>query len=50
MISDDPRIIRDAIALAEVHELAQRRFGDMVKASVDIYRADVRDGWIEFIR
>jgi hypothetical protein len=38
MDSDAPRIVRDAISLAEVQELAQRRFGDMVKACVDIRR------------
>ena len=36
---DEPRVVRDAISLAEVQELAQRRFGDMVKACVDIRRA-----------
>src|SRR5215208_4975623 len=39
MDSDTPRIVRDAISLAEVQELAQRRFGDMVKACVDIRRS-----------
>jgi hypothetical protein len=33
-----PRIIREAIPLADVRELADRGFGDMVKASVDIGR------------
>ena len=33
-----PQIIREAISLATVQELAQRGFGDMVKASVDIGR------------
>jgi Protein of unknown function (DUF5674) len=38
MPDDAPRIIREPIALTAVQELAQRRFGDMVKASVDIGR------------
>ena len=38
MNSDTPRIVREPISLAEVRELAQARFGDMVKASVDIGR------------
>ena len=38
MNSDTPRIIREPISLTEVRELAQARFGDMVKASVDIGR------------
>ena len=38
MDSDAPRIVRDAISLAEVRHLAQLRFGDLVKASVDIGR------------
>lgn len=38
MMSDAPQIIREPISLSEVRELAQRRFGDMVKASVDIGR------------
>jgi uncharacterized protein DUF5674 len=36
--SDAPRIICDPILLADVRELADRGFGDMVKASVDIAR------------
>ena len=39
MDSDAPRIVRQAISLAEIQELARGRFGDMVKASVDIGRA-----------
>lgn len=35
---DQPRIIREPIPLAEVRELAARRFGDMIKASVDVGR------------
>ena len=35
---DQPRIIRSRISLAEVTEIARLRFGDMVKAAVDIGR------------
>jgi len=35
---DVPRIVREAVTLSDVRELAQARFGDMVKASVDIGR------------
>jgi hypothetical protein len=38
MTSEPPRIVREAISLADVQELAQRGFGEMVKASVDIGR------------
>jgi hypothetical protein len=38
MTSDQPRIVREAMTISDVRELAQRRFGDMVKASVDIGR------------
>lgn len=38
MDQDVPRIVRETISLAEVLELADRSFGDMVKASVDIGR------------
>jgi hypothetical protein len=38
MDPDEPYIVRAPIALAIVSELAQRRFGDMVKAAVDIGR------------
>lgn len=38
MDGDTPRIVRDAISLNEVRDIAQKRFGDMVKASVDIGR------------
>jgi hypothetical protein len=38
MTSEPPRIIREAISLADVQELAERGFGEMVKASVDIGR------------
>lgn len=38
MDGDAPRIVREPIALAQLQELAQRRFGDMVKASVDVGR------------
>lgn len=38
MDSDAPQIVRDAISLADVRELARRGFGDMAKASVDIGR------------
>ena len=37
-MSDQPRIVREAMTLADVRELAQARFGDMVKASVDVGR------------
>jgi hypothetical protein len=43
-MSDGPRIIREAISSAEVHELARSRFGDMVKASVDIGRGIIAIG------
>lgn len=33
-----PRIVREAISFADVLDLADRSFGDMVKASVDIGR------------
>lgn len=35
---DHPRIVRDRLPLAEVGELAAYRFGDMVKATVDVGR------------
>ena len=38
MSPDAPQIIREPIPLGQVRELARRRFGDMVKASVDIGR------------
>lgn len=38
MDSDAPRIVREPISLDEVKQLAKARFGDMVKASVDIDR------------
>lgn len=38
MNDDEPRIVREPVSLAEIAELAQRRFGDMVKAAVDIGR------------
>jgi hypothetical protein len=38
MDPDAPRIVRDVLPLAELRELADRGFGDMVKASVDIGR------------
>jgi len=41
MDSDAPQI-RESISLATVRELAQRGFGDMVKASVDIGRGVMR--------
>ena len=44
MTSDAPRIIRDPISLAEVRELADRGFGDMVKASVDTTRGVIAIG------
>jgi hypothetical protein len=44
MTSEAPRIIREAISLAEVRELAERGFGEMVKASVDIGRGLIAIG------
>lgn len=38
MTSDEPRVVREAMTIFDVQGLAQRRFGDMVKASVDIGR------------
>ena len=38
MTTGAPQIIREAISLADVRELAERGFGDMVKASVDVSR------------
>ena len=38
MDADHPRIVRERMPLAEVSELAQRRFGVMVKAAVDVGR------------
>lgn len=38
MTVDPPRVIREPIAIEEVREIAQRRFGDMAKACVDIQR------------
>jgi len=38
MDPDQPRIIRARISLADVSEIASRRFGDMVKAAVDVER------------
>lgn len=38
MMSDGPRIIRQPVELSEVRSMAQLRFGDMVKASVDLGR------------
>jgi hypothetical protein len=46
MPDDAPRIIREPIALTAVQELAQCRFGDMVKASVDIGRGIMVDSLI----
>ncbi|MGH7619369.1 MAG: DUF5674 family protein [Gemmatimonadaceae bacterium] len=43
-MSDGPRVIREVISLAEVRDLALKRFGDMVKASVDIGRAVIAIG------
>jgi hypothetical protein len=39
-----PQIIREPISFATVQELAQRGFGDMVKASIDIGRGVVAIG------
>ena len=38
MTDDHPRIIREAISISEVKALAKLRFGDMVKAAVDVRR------------
>jgi len=38
MNDDQPRIVRARMILAEVSELARNRFGDMVKAAVDVRR------------
>lgn len=38
MDTDDPRIIRIRIPLSQLAELAELRFGDMVKAAVDVGR------------
>ena len=46
MTNEAPRIIREAISLAEVRELAERGFGEMVKASVDIGRGIMAIGRI----
>ena len=35
---DHPRIVRERISSAQVAELARLRFGDMVKAAVDVGR------------
>ena len=37
-MNDAPQIIREPISLSELSELAQRRFGDRIKAVVDIGR------------
>jgi Protein of unknown function (DUF5674) len=38
MTPSDPRIIREHITRAELEAMAQARFGDMVKAVVDVTR------------
>lgn len=38
MTVDPPRVIREPISIGEVKEIAQRRFGDMAKACVDLHR------------
>lgn len=38
MTNDAPRIVREPVPLSQVRALAQLRFGDMVKAAVDIRR------------
>ena len=38
MTDDARRVIREPISIREVNEIAQRRFGDMAKACVDIRR------------
>lgn len=42
--NDSARVIRERISRAEVRELAQQRFGDMVKASVDVQRCVIAIG------
>ena len=44
MNSDVPRIVRESLSLAEVRDIAQRRFGDMAKACVDIGRGIIAIG------
>ena len=44
MTSDSPKIVRESLSLAEVRDLAQQRFGDMVKACVDIGRGIIALG------
>jgi Protein of unknown function (DUF5674) len=44
MTEDVPRIIRTPIPLAEVVAAAERRFGDMVKAAVDVGRGVIALG------
>ena len=50
MTVDPLRVIREPISIGEVKEIAQRRFGDMAKACVDIniYPDETDDAWIEF--
>jgi hypothetical protein len=38
MSEDQARVVRTRVSLREVAELARRRFGDMVKAVVDVRR------------
>lgn len=40
----DPRIIRSQVSRAELRELAHARFGDMVKAVVDVTRGIMAAG------
>jgi hypothetical protein len=40
----DPRIIRSPVSRAELRELAHARFGDMVKAVVDVARGIMAAG------
>ena len=44
MTSDSPKIVRESLSLAEVRDIAQQRFGDMVKACVDIGRGIIALG------
>jgi hypothetical protein len=37
-MGDEPQLVRAPISLAEVIRIAERRFGDMAKAAVDIER------------
>src|SRR5437762_3141414 len=44
MSPSDPRIIRDRVTRSELQAMAQARFGDMVKAVVDVSRGVMAAG------